>query len=78
MMMKSSTNSETTRLDLVHNVSFTTMTKGKREKKNNTDCDSNADGESEKEDDVVMEDKKEDKNKVSLFSYLCNARARLT
>ena len=43
--------------------------KSDKRKRDNTD-DSNADsGESEKED-VVME---EDRNKVSLFSYLCNA-----
>jgi hypothetical protein len=47
--------------------------KSEKRKKDDTDCDGNPDsGESEKED-VVMEDTKEDRNKVSLFSCLCNA-----
>ena len=49
--------------------------KNEKRKKNNTDRESDTDsGESEKED-VVMDNAKEDKIKVLLFSYLCNACA---
>ena len=52
--------------------------KSDKRKKDNTDDSNAADsGESEKED-VVMEDTKENRNKVSLFSCLCNACTQLT